>query len=133
MGDQEEFQSAMSFWLALDNLATVDEDIAGEELEELRSEAGNDTDPAGILRLNSEGEEVDEEILLDEEYLTCLTGRGQEDSLFLTGLEYEEEYFESLSGLGGNKEQKCNFCQVCCSLRRQEIHGLIFRIFSMKT
>ena len=129
MGDQEEFESAMSFWLALDNLATVDEDIAGEELEELRSEADNDTDPAGILRLNSEGEEVDEEILLDEEYLTCLTGRVQEDSLFLTGLEYEEEYFESLSGLGGNKEQKCNFCQVCCLLSRQEIHGLILGYF----
>ena len=36
----------------------------------------------------------------------------REDHLFLAGVEYEEEYFESLSGLSGNKDQKCNICKL---------------------
>ena len=112
MSDTEDFESAMSFWLTLDNLATVDEDIAGEELEELSSDDKQGTGTIGVIRLNSEGEEVEDETVLDEEYLACLTGRVREDSLFLAGEEYEEEYFQSLSELWGNKEQKCYFCQV---------------------
>ena len=116
MSDKEEFESAMSFWFALDNLATVTEDSVGEQIEELVSESESHgswkVDSAGLVRLNSEGEEIEEGETLDEEYLTCLTGRLTEESLFLTGMDFQEEYFESLSGLVGNKEEKCNFCQV---------------------
>ena len=49
---------------------------------------------------------------LDEEYLTCLTGRMPEYHLFSEGVDFGEEYFESLSDLVGNKDQKCNFCKV---------------------
>ena len=49
---------------------------------------------------------------MDEEYLTCLTGRMPENHLFSDGVEYGEEYFESMSDLVGNKDPKCNFCKV---------------------
>ena len=132
MSDSEDFESAMSFWLTLDNLATVDEDVAGEELEELSCEDKHDTGTAGLIRLNSEGEEMEDETALDEEYLTCLTGRVREDSLFLTGVEYEEEYFESLSGVWETKEQKCYFCQVKSLIEYMFLKKISIRIFLMK-
>ena len=108
MSDNEEYQSAMSFWNTLDNLATVTEDVVGEEIES----PGWKVESNGLIRLNSEGEEMEEGATLDEEYLTCLTGRMSEDHLFSDGVEYGEEYFESMSDLVGNKDPKCNFCKV---------------------
>ena len=108
MSDNEEYQSAMSFWNTLDNLATVTEDVVGEEIES----PGWKVESNGLIRLNSEGEEMEEGETLDEEYLTCLTGRMPEDHLFSDGAEYGEEYFESMSDLVGNKDPKCNFCKV---------------------
>jgi hypothetical protein len=62
------------------------------------------------MRLNSEGEEIAEG--KEEDYLTSLSGRKREDQLFLAGVEYENEYFESLADLVGYKDKKCNFCKV---------------------
>ena len=103
-----------SFWNTLDNLATVTEDVIGEEIEsigEVESPCWK-VDSNGLIRLNSEGEEMEEGAALDEEYLTCLTGRMPEYHLFSEGVDFGEEYFESLSDLVGNKDQKCNFCKV---------------------
>ena len=61
-----------------------------------------------LIRLNSEGEET----VLDEEYLSCLSGRMREDHLFLAGNQSEDEYFESLSDIVAYKDQTCNFCKV---------------------
>ena len=49
---------------------------------------------------------------MDEEYLTSLTGWMPDNHLFSDGVEYGEEYFESLSDLVGNRDQKCNFCDL---------------------
>ena len=38
MSDNEEYESAISFWNTLDNLATVTEDVVGEH-QELNGEA----------------------------------------------------------------------------------------------
>ena len=35
MSGNEEYQSAISFWNTLDNLATVTEDVIGEEIESI--------------------------------------------------------------------------------------------------
>merc|ERR1711892_1563753 len=70
-----------------------------------------DGDSNVLIRLNSEGDEMEETVYLDEEYLTCLTGGLREDPLSWTGAEYGEEYFQSLSELVGNKDGKCNFCK----------------------
>jgi hypothetical protein len=100
MSDPEEFQSAMSFWNTLDNLATVPEDVVGEEFDSIGEfeSPGWKVDSNGLIRLNSEGEETEETeegAALDEEYLTCLTGRMPDDHL--DGVEYGVEYFESMS------------------------------------
>ena len=97
MSDSEEYESAISFWNTLDNLATVTEDVLGEHLE-LIGEAeypGWKADSNELIRLKSEGEET----VLDEEYLSCLTRRIGEDHLLLSGV--EDEYFESLPDLVG--------------------------------
>ena len=55
MSDNEEYQSAMSFWNTLDNLATVNEDVIGEEIEsigEVESPCWK-VDSNGLIRLNS--------------------------------------------------------------------------------
>jgi hypothetical protein len=44
--------------------------------------------------------------------LDDLTGRMPEYHLFSEGVDFGEEYFESLSDLVGNNDQKCNFCKV---------------------
>jgi hypothetical protein len=117
MSEHEEFQSAMSFWNTLDNLATVTEDVDGEEFDsigEFESPGWKDASN-GLITLNSEGEEIketEEGATLDEEYLTCLTGRIPEDHLHLERTEYGEECVESMSDLVGSKDQKCSFCEV---------------------
>ena len=113
--DNEEFESDMNFWYAFDNLATVSEDTIGEKIEEMIGGEAHSTwrdDSNVLIRLNSEGDEMEETVYLDEEYLTCLTGGLREDPLSWTGAEYGEEYFHSLSELVGNKDKKCNFCKV---------------------
>ena len=112
MSGNEEYQSAMSFWNTLDNLATVPEDVVGEHLELVGEAKSPDWKvySNGLIRLNSEGEEFAEGT--EEDHLTSLAGRIREDQLFLAGVEYEDEYFESLAELVGYKDQKCNFCKV---------------------
>jgi hypothetical protein len=123
MSEHEEFQSAMSFWNTLDNLSTVTEDADGEEFDSIGEFESTDwkDDSNGLIRLNSEGEEIEEMeegAALDQEYLTCLTGRMPEDHLHLKREKYGEEYFESMSDLVGSKDLKCNFCEVHkCSFR----------------
>ena len=106
----------MSFWYALDNLATVSEDTLGEQIEEMiggeAHSTWRDDDSNVLIRLNSEGDEMEETVYLDEEYMTCLTGGLREEPLSWTGAEYGEEYFQSLSEIVGNKNEKCNFCKV---------------------
>ena len=110
MSNIQDFESSMSFWTTCENLATVTEDVVGEEIEEMIDEV----ESAGTKRLSSEGEECDEMRILDDESLT--RGRGshgiREDLLFLVGVEYEDEYFESLSGNSWSKEQECSYCKV---------------------
>ena len=107
MIQNEDFESIMSFWTAFEDLATVSEDMGGEEIEEMTP---------GIKRLNSE-----------DNYLTRTRWRMRKDDLFLIGVEYEEEYFDSLFDNSWSKDQKCVFCKV------QDLYlNFISMIFSTK-
>ena len=108
MSENEDFQSIMSFWTAFEDLATVSEDMVGEEIEEMTYEV----ESPGIKRLNSEEDEYNEGKILDEDYLTRTRWRMRKDDLFLIGVEYEEEYFDSLFDHSWSKDQKCAFCKV---------------------
>ena len=110
MSETQDFEFGMSFWTACENLATVTEDVNGEETEEIFDEA----ESIGIKRFNSEGEECNEGTILDEECLTRISGRFgmKEEVLFLVGIEYEDEYLQCLSGNSRSKEQKCSYCKV---------------------
>ena len=105
----------MSLWSGCENLATVTENVVGEQIEELIDEVD---DPGwkiggdGIRRLNSEGDEFEEVTNVDQAQSTCLTGIVREEELFLVGVEYQDEYFDSLSGSYWSDEQHCAFCKV---------------------
>ena len=96
---EEDSESIMSFWTACETLATVTEDGAGEEREII-----DILEFPGIRRLNSKGEEGDQEIMV-EDYL-------MNTDFFSIGVEYDDEYCSSLSGNTWNKEQQCFFCKV---------------------
>ena len=119
----------MSFWTTFEDLATVTEDIVGEEIEEITDEV----DSPGIRRLNSEGEESNEATRLEEEYLTRTRGRTREDDLFLLGVEYEDEYFDSLSDNYWSKDQKCVFCKVLSNSYKTNISILFPGYFQRKS
>ena len=106
MIQNEDFESIMSFWTAFEDLATVSEDMVGEEIEV------DEVESPGIKRLNSEEEEYNEGKILDEDYLTKTRWRMRKDDLFLIGVEYEEDYFDSLLDHSWCKDQKCAFCKV---------------------
>ena len=94
------FESGLDFWSTLENLAAVSEDEVGEQAEEsieVVEWAGGLT---SAMRLNSEGEECEEE-----------TDRMREENLFLVGAQYEDEYCESYRATDGTAD-KCLFCKV---------------------
>ena len=92
------FESGLDFWSTLENLAAVSEDEVGEQAEEsieVVEWAGGLT---SAMRLNSEGEECEEE-----------TDRMREENLFLVGAQNEDDYCESLHRV---TEDNCVFCKV---------------------
>ena len=113
MSETEDCVSGITIWASCESLATVAEDAVGEEIEEMAESSGWKVEFAG-KRLNSEGEECEEQKVLDESYLPRVKGRWavREEDLFLIGVECEDEHFESLSGNSWSKEQQCVFCEV---------------------
>ena len=94
------FESGLDLWSTCENLAAVSEDEVGEHAEEsidVVEWAGGLT---SAMRLNSEGEECEEE-----------TGRIREENLFLVGAQYGDQYCESLVK---GTEDNCLYCQVRC-------------------
>ena len=99
---EEDSESIMSFWTGCETLATVTEDGPGEEKEIIN--ILEIPGIPGIRRLNAKGEEGDESILVENHLMNM--------DFFSFGVEYEDEYFSSLSGNSWNKEQQCVFCEV---------------------